>query len=236
MPRQLVGRIRCAAVELVPKALIVGAAAAVTPMPGTPVVTEEKINRIWAEVAPREGYRQLQILAEGTAAQFVGRTPDDGATIQLPLVQARSAISVSVHSAGEECQFVLKTIARHLGVAQFYNLGLKLIYHAPVADRDARAFLLRHVLRKREEDLVELQRGGEPFWAGVKFFSPSADGSFYIVVIEPWVADSTFLYIDVDAQFPAVANLDTVTEKVREAQDFISTSVAGYLDKSSGAL
>ncbi len=85
--------------ELLPKAMIVGVYAAVPPTAVAPPVTEERINRIWAEVAPRQGYRQLQIAPDGSSAQFLGRTGDDGVSIQLPVIQVRTAIGLTQEKA-----------------------------------------------------------------------------------------------------------------------------------------
>ncbi len=89
--------------ELIPKALVVGVFAPPPPSP-TPIVTQEKINQVWAELAPRHGYRQLQFGPDGSAAQFLGATGDDGATIQLPLLQVRSRIATTAMNAADEAQ------------------------------------------------------------------------------------------------------------------------------------
>src|SRR5438876_1184822 len=121
--------------ELIPKALVVGVLAALQPTPGQ-AVTPEKLNRIWAEVAPRHGYRQLQLAPDGSAAQFFGATPADGATVQLPLIQVRTSINLGVANAADEAQDILKAIGNHLGIGQFFNLGIKHVFHGSVADND----------------------------------------------------------------------------------------------------
>lgn len=214
--------------ELVPKAIVVGVFAAVQPSPTAPV-TQEKLNRVWAEVAPRHGYRQLQLAPDGSGAQFLGSTLDDGATIQLPLIQVRSSIQLSAEKAADEAQSTLKTVAKHLGLAQFFNLGVKHIYHAPIPTNDARGFALRSLLGKTDEDVSVLQRGG-PFWGGVKYGAGAPDGSQFVLTIEPWLADDRFLYIDLDAGFPGVVNLDGVKDRAREAEEYLKTAAKEYLD------
>jgi hypothetical protein len=144
-------------VEFIPKNLIVGLFAAVQPSPTAPV-TEDKLNRIWAEVAPRQGYRQLQMAPDGSGAQFLGRTVDDSATIQLPLIQVRATTQTTAGNAADEIQSTLKVIAKHLGLAQFFNLGIKHVYHAPIPTNDARGFVLQKVLQQSEDEVGVLER------------------------------------------------------------------------------
>lgn len=219
-----------APVELIPKALIVGAVAAVQPSVTSPV-TEEKLNRIWAEVAPRQGYRQLQLAPDGSGAQFLGSTADDGTTIQLPLIQTRSRIATTAANAADELQTTLRTIAKHLGLAQFFNLGVKHIYHVPISTNDARGFVLGRLLHKTEDDVSVLERGG-PFWAGLKYGAGGGDGSQFVVAIEPWLTDDRFLLIDLDAQFPGVASLENVKDRAREAEEYLTRSIKEYLDRA----
>lgn len=220
--------------ELLPKAMVVGVFAAVQPGP-SPVVTPEKINRIWAELAPRQGYRQLQLAPDGAGAQFFGSTGDDGAAIQLPLLQVRTSIATTSANAADEAQFALKAMANHLNLTQFYTLGIRQWYHAPVANNDARDFVLRRVLNKEEEDLVALERGGG-LWGAAKFGALAPDGSQYTISIEPFHADNRFIYVDVDAQIPGPASLENVRDRAAEAAEYASRSVKEYLDRAEAAL
>lgn len=219
--------------EFIPRALVVGLFAAT--QPGAAPVTEEKINRIWSEVAPRQAYRQLQMAPDGSGAQFVGKTPSDGATIQLPLIQVRSNIETTAANSADEAQVTIRSIAKHLGLAQFFNLGIKLVYHAPVLTNDARGFLLNNVLRKGSDELGMLERGG-PFWAGVKYGAAAADNSHYTLAIEPWLADDKFLFIDLDVQYPGAITIDDIADRAGEAAEYLSGPVKEYLDRSDGTL
>lgn len=221
--------------ELLPKAIVAGVYAAVPPTAVSPTVTEDRINRIWAEVAPRQGYRQLQIAPDGSSAQFIGTTGDDGVAIQLPVIQVRSAIEMTQEKAAESVQIVLKSVAKHLGLNQFFNLGIKHIYHAPVADRDARTFVQLRLLGKDEASLNRLLRGGD-FWTGLKFGLNAPDGSLYVLTLEPWLADNQAIFVDLDAQFPGLANLDSVSERAREAHEYARTAVKEYLDTAEETL
>jgi hypothetical protein len=222
--------------ELIPKALVVGVFTIVPPGNASPA-TPETLNRIWAEVAPQHDYRQLQLAADGSAAQFFGATPDDGATIQLPLLQVRSSIRLDAATAADGAQLVLKSMAQHLGVAQFFNLGIKYTFHVPVRDNDARAFVLRRLLGQTPEKLAGLQRGGS-LWAGVKYGVEDADGSLSVVVIEPLHADpeNRNLYLDLDVQHPRPVTLDEVQERGRDAVRFATSAVKEYLEDAEAGL
>ncbi len=220
--------------EFIPKALVVGVFAAVQPGP-TAAATEEKLNRIWAEVAPRQGYRQLQLAADGSGAQFLGATVDDGVTIQLPLIQVRSRITTTAAQVAGEIQTTFRTVAKHLGIAQFFNLGIKHIYHVPIATNDARGFVLQRLLRKSEDEVGMLERGG-PFWAGLKYGAGGTDGSQFVLAVEPWLADDRFLIIDLDAQFPGAVSIDAIKERAAEAEEYLGHAIKEYLDTADSSL
>ena len=45
----------------------------------------------------------------------------------------------------------MKTIARNLGLTQFFNLGIKLVYNVPHPSNDARSFILNQLLSQGGE-------------------------------------------------------------------------------------
>lgn len=220
--------------ELIPKALIIGVFAAVQPTPSQ-TVTTEKLNRIWAEVAPRHGYRQLQLGPDGSAAQFFGATSDDGATIQLPLIQVRESITYGAANAADDAQDILKAIAANLGIEQFFNLGIKHVFHVPVPDNDARGFVMRRLVGKEQGDLEGLERGGS-LWSGLKYGVTEADEVQYTLVIEPWLADNRFIFLDLDAAFPGPVTLEAVKDRARDAEQYASGPVKAYLDNAESSL
>jgi len=123
-------------VELIPKALVVGLFAAT--QPGAP--DRDRITRIWSDLSARQEYRHLNVTGEG--AQFVGASGDDALIIQPPLIQVRSTARLGVQNAADEAQTAIKTVARHLGYAQFFNLGVKHVFHVPAPGNDARSFVM----------------------------------------------------------------------------------------------
>jgi hypothetical protein len=215
--------------ELIPRALVVGGFIPPAP-PGQQQVTADRLNRIWSDVAPVHGFTQLQITPDQSGAVFSGRAPEDGVAIQPPLVQVRASITTTAEKAADSAASIFKLIFRHLGVSAFFNLGIKHIYTAPVPDNDARSFVLRRVLQHDEVDLAELLSGATNPWGGVKYVMPFPDRQ-YTLLIEPLQLDQMqSVFIDLDAQFPGAATLDSITSRAKDAQEYLSGAVNRYLD------
>jgi len=215
--------------DLIPRAMVVGLF--VPPaLPGQPAATPEQINKIWSEVAPGR-YTQLQLSPDGAAAQFLGAVPDIGMTIQAPLIQVSDVINLTPAQSGETAQQLLHAVARHLGVTQFFNIGIKLVFHAPLADNDAKGFILNRVISRGGEIVEELLPAGGDVFAGVKVVA-SHPGGAHTLTVEPLVADQMkSLFIDLDSQFPGPATVDQVKAKVDEAHAYMTTSVSRYLER-----
>lgn len=217
--------------QLIPKMLIVGVFTPPPGVPGTPPLTQDKLNRIWSEVQPLYGYRQYQTLPDNAGAQFIGAQADIGVTIQPPLLQVRELIDTTAAQAADRAESILKVISRVLGTSQFFNLGIRHVYHAAVEDNDAIGFVMRRVLKKSEEELETLQVGGS-IWAGTKYVAAGPDVQ-YALVIEPLIADNRYVILDLDANFPGAATLEGITNRARDAERYITSSVNAYLDQSA---
>lgn len=214
--------------QLIPKLLVLGVFTP-TGVAGTPdPVTPEKINRVWMELAPRLGYTQLQLSPDGAAGNFLGATADDGVTIQPPLLQFRTSIRMTVDQAADAAQSSMKVIERQLGATGFQQLGIKLVYWSAMADNDGAGFVLHRVFARSENDLAPLQGGGK-LWTGAKFVVQHPSVA-YTTLVEPLVRDPKYLYLDVDAQFVGPADLDRIPAQVKEVDDFLTHTVAGFLD------
>jgi hypothetical protein len=216
--------------ELIPQALVVGSFLPPN-MPGMGALDREKINRIWSELAPRYHLTQLQMTPDGSGANFVGAAPEDGVTIQVPLIQVRLKITTTADEAGRSAQSMLGVISRHAGATQLFNLGVRLIYTAPLADNDARAFIFGQLLSGAFERLDRLATQQDQAWAGVKYVVPHTDRN-YTVNIEPLQADQMkSLYIDVDTAFmPGPFAPDSVASHVEEVREFISGALKETLE------
>jgi hypothetical protein len=217
--------------ELIPKAYISGL---IMPPPGIPgglTISAEKINRIWAEIGPANGYTQFQTTPDYSAVNFLGPTPEMGVTIQPPLLQFRDLITMTTGQSAEKAETVYKAVARHLGVTRFFQLGVKLVYHAPAPGNDAKAFVLGRILGKSEADLGDLAMGGSA-WGGVKF-SALINEAAYVLLVEPLLADNRMLFLDLDVQFPGEVDVDKVVTRSRQAEEYLTRSVNSYLDRLS---
>lgn len=217
---------RISRVELIPKGVVVGLFAA-TP-PGAP--DRDRLNRVWSELSSRQDYRQFTVTGDG--AQLLGATPDDALVIQPPLVQVRSSARLGAQNAADEAQVAVKTVARHMGWAQFFNLGIKHVYHFAAPGNDAHAFLLQRLLRLEPESHANLERGGA-FWAGLKYGATASDNSAYTVSIEPFLADNQFVFVDLDAQYAGPVDPDRIMEKAGEVSDYAIHSLRPYLEAAS---
>jgi hypothetical protein len=219
--------------ELIPKMLVAGVFSP-TILPGTQnQITPEKINRAWVDLAGRHRYTQLQLSPDGAAANFLGATPQDGITIQPPILQFRSSVRTTVEQAGEDAQDAITAIARHLGAADIQQLGVKVVYWASLPDNDAPGFVLHRVFGRSEEDLAPLGSGGT-LLTGAKFIiqhTPAVVGGYsYTLLVEPLLQDPKMLYLDLDAQFPGPADLGNVSGKVREVDQFLKRTVKEFLE------
>jgi hypothetical protein len=219
--------------QLIPRALVLGAFLPPN-MPGMGGLDAAKINRIWSELAPRHHFTQLQMSPDGAGANFVGPSAEDGVTIQLPLIQVRSAVQSTTEEAGRDAQAILGVISKYAGAPQLFNLGIRLIYAAPLPTNDARGFVL-HQLLNNGADHVE-QLGGLPdqSWGGVKYVIPQPDRQ-YTVAIEPaQMEQMRSLYIDVDTAFPpGPFDLEGVAARVEEVKGFLSGPLNDLLDATA---
>jgi hypothetical protein len=212
-------------VELIPKALVVGLL--VPTQPGAP--DRDKVNRLWSDLSGRQEYRHLNVAGDGV--QFLGATADDALVLQPPLIQVRSTARLGIQKAADEAQIAFRTVARHLGYGQFFNLGVKHVFHAPAVGNDARGFVMNRLLRCDPSALGLLERGGT-LWTGVKYGIGAADGSAFTLVIEPFLTDNNLMFIDLDAQFPGEIALDRIEGRIIEAGEYATRTVSQYLDEA----
>jgi hypothetical protein len=216
--------------ELVPKYSVIGVITPPLGVPGGPKApTTDVLNRIWSEIGPQYGYRRLELSADGTAAQIVGATDEDAVNIQPPLLQVLGSIKMTTQHSADQAYAILRVIAQHLGLTQFFNLGVKYIYHAPAPGKDGRAFVLHHLMGKDDAAVAGLQRGGD-LWTGVKYAVPDAEGNVFTLMVEPLIADNAFLFLDLDAQFPSLISLDDLRERAQDAERYMQQTVGSYLD------
>jgi hypothetical protein len=136
---------------------------------------------------------------------------------------------MGIMNAADDAQVCLRTVGEHLGVSQFGNLGIKLVYHAPAPDNDAVAYVKTNLMGKSEDDLAMLSRGGA-FWTGIKCGIGAPDESRYTLVIEPFVTDPKYLFIELDCQYPGEFEIEKIADRVGDAERYATETVAPYLE------
>lgn len=217
--------------EFVPKLFVAGIYMG---PPTQEQINRQRLNQVWADVAGKyDDFMQLQVSPDGRAAEFSGQTPEEGVSIQPPLVQVRDAIRLTADQSAERAADIFRTVARHLSIGQYFNLGVKHIYHFAPPSNDARAFM-HDILGKTEDDLADLGQGVVP---GVKYYVPNPNSGQppWMVEIEPLLSDpeGRTVIVSVDAQFGGPIGLDAIALRCREARDFVETGVKRYIDRAS---
>jgi hypothetical protein len=217
--------------ELVPKLFIAGIF--MGPPTQEEAVNRQHLNQVWADVAGKyDDYVQLQVSPDGRAAEFAASVPEEGVSIQPPLVQVRDAIRLTAEQSAVKAADIFRIVSRHLMVGQFFNLGVKHISHFAPPSSDALTFM-QDILGKTDNDLADLGQGVVP---GVKFFVPQPNGGQpWVVQLEPLLSDPDHLTIvvEVDAQFGGAIDLDVVVQRCSEARSFIDTGVKRYIDRAA---
>jgi hypothetical protein len=222
-------------VQILPQAAIAGVlqppvmqASGVGSVPIAPTgITLDQVNRIWTAVTKDYPYLGLNV-QPGGGAVFLGPMTDQQVVLQPPLFQVRELIEMDVASTARKIASIFDVIGRHLGPLPFVNLGVKLVYHAPAPGSSAVDFIRAQMVRG-DEDMIDAV-GPDSFDVSVKFTIQRAD-VVQTVSIEPLRADTSMLFIDLDAQYPGVADLTRVAEQIQKAHTFVTGPVDTYLDR-----
>jgi hypothetical protein len=218
--------------EMIPKAFVAGLFLPPNIGPSGVRVTREQLDQIYAEVGPTWGYRSYELAQDQGSAQMLGASQEDSVVIQPPVVQVRDLIPQTPQHSADKAEQIFRTIAHRLGATECWNLGIRHVYHAPVPDNDGRGFVLHRILSKTDEDFGDI-RGSADMWAGVKYAMTYGERSDTLV-IEPFVQDMRFLFIDLDSQFPGPVDLDRIKERARDVENYLSGAVRRYLERLVG--
>ncbi len=228
--------------ELIPRALIAGlmvqsqvvSTGPVNVMlqaPGTGI-TRQMINNIWSDVVKEyPSYQSLQIDPSGNGGLFIGAGPEDVAIIQPPLVQVRDTVEGGVRPAGNKVAKVFQSAAHYLPAAAPTNLGVKLVYWAPAPGHDAKSFILSELLGSSADDVQRL--AGAMDYAGSAKLTLTSESVVYTLSIEPFNADNSYLFLDLDVQFPGIVDLNTIQDRLASVESFMASQVRDFLDRRS---
>lgn len=195
-------------------------------------VGQDKLLRIYSEV--REAgfpYQAFQLEPDESGAVMQAQPPAEVLTIKPPLIQVQNVLTEgTVETGGSKAQRIMEIVARVLGVGEIVNLGIRVVYRAPLASNDARGFMLNRVLSFGGEHLDDLRMGGD-LWGGIKYVVDHNRGQ-YTFNVEPSIADGMkSLYLEIDAQFPGSHPVSDVLDRAGDVRDYVNDRVGNYLDK-----
>lgn len=221
--------------EFIPQIMVTGGFVVTQEMQTGGTVGEDKLVAVYTAI--RESgfsYQGFQLDPQGGGAVMQSQPQGELVTIRPPLISVQSVLSGggTIETAGRKAQDIMSIITRVLSVGQIAQLGIRVIYNAPLPSNDAKEFLLNRVLSFGGEHISDLSMG-EDLWGGVKYVVTHTDGQFTFN-IEPAVADQMrSLYIEMDAQFPGNHAPSAILEKAVQVREYVNGRLGSYLDKIS---
>jgi hypothetical protein len=221
--------------EFIPRLMVSAGLAMTREVQAGGQVDEAKLLSIYTRL--RESgfsYGSFQLDPAGTGAVIQAQPAGETVTLRPPLVQVQSVLrDGTVELGARKAGTILAIAADVLGVAELQQLGVRVIYNAPLPTNDAKAFTLNQLMSVGTDHVGDLTLGGE-VWGGVKYVVGHADGQ-YTILIEPAVADAMrSLYIDIDAQFPGAHSPNSILEKASQVKGYANGRLGAYLDKIAG--
>jgi hypothetical protein len=212
--------------ELLYRNVVVGLVPQPTQIPPKPFA-QETLQRVFLDLTHEHTYQQFGFLPDG-GAQLVA-DPDDAVLIQPFLIQVRTPVAMTKELASEKVVSLLRAIAKRLELGTFVNGGIKVIVHVAISPgQDAREFVATNLMRA-EEKVAELGPGY--FAGGVKYRSIEEARREDNLLIEPFVRDPSYLFIDYDVQrFEPFTDVQDVGNWLDEAYDFIDGPVRRLLE------
>ncbi len=221
--------------EFIPQMMVTGAFVVTPEMQTGGAVSEDKLVTIYKEIRDAGfQYQQFQLDPNGQGAVMQAQPPGELVTVRPPLVQVQSVLREgTVETGGKKAQDIAAIVTRVLGVAQLQQLGIRLVYHAPLPSNDAKEFMLNRVLSFGGQHLGDLGMGGD-LWGGVKYVVSHPEGQ-YTFSVEPAIAENMkSLYIEMDAQFPGAHAPSSVLDKAGQVKEYVTGRLGNYLDKIAG--
>lgn len=221
--------------ELLPQSLAVVLAVPVAPeglkVDNGPVFDFDRLNRVFGELARSHNYRSFQASPDGKSGQITGTTLVNAIIFNPPLIQFQQQIEFTVDQAAEAAADAFRVIDKHLQLGIILQMGVRLIFHGAVPDKDARAFVLNRLLSKTDDDLGDLSRGGQT-WVGMKYVVPDAENtSTYTVTAEPLLINNELLYVDLDGEFRTGNTVEVVKQRITEMSQYSERVLRHYFEK-----
>jgi hypothetical protein len=198
------------------QALVVGLVPQPKQIPPAPFVAED-LQRAYFDVSKEHHYQQFQFLPGEAGAQFMN-APEDGIVVQPGLIQLRTPVETTPEVARERFVAILRVLAKRLALATFLQAGIKVVAHVAV-DGSAKHFIGERLMRSPDH-IAEL--GPNFFAGGVKFRSIQPEnGLEENLLLEPFVHDDKFVFVDYDVQRPFPYEVGQVGGWLDEAFAFV---------------
>ena len=215
------------------KSLVVGLVPQPRQVPPAPFEKEE-LQRVFFDVNRVRPYSQFAFLPADSGAQM-NNGLEDRILITPGLLQVVIPVSLTSERAREASADVLRAIVERLKLEQYIQCGIKVVAHAaaPGERPDARAFVAEQLMIGGDR-AAEL--GPDFFGGGVKFRRiiegrHVGEGGEANLLIEPFVADNQYIWIDYDIQrIGGFDDLDDVSEWVDDAFGFVKGPVMALLE------
>jgi hypothetical protein len=200
--------------------LVVGVVPQPRQVPPAPFRNED-LQRVFTEVGRDYPYQQFSFLPGEGGAQLAN-SPEDVVLIQPGLLQVRTPV-MTPEQARQKVVTIMEAVAKRLELREFLACGIKVVSHvpAPGGQPDAKAFVTQQLMKPGEqaEDL-----GPGFFGGGIKYrrFDEAEGLMEEVLLIEPFVGDNAYLFIDYDVQRRApFRGLDELSGWIDDAFEFV---------------
>lgn len=189
---------------------------------------KEDLQRVFFDVNRVHSYSQFAFLPGESGAQLTNSL-EDRVLVTPGLVQLVLPVPMTGERARQTAVDVFKAVCERLKLDQFIQAGIKIVAHfsAPGEHPDARAFVSERLMAGSER-VAEL--GPDFFGGGVKYRRIAGEREDNLL-IEPWVADNQFIWVDYDVQrMGPFAGLDGVSEWIDDAFEFVRGPAKAILE------
>jgi len=182
------------------------------------------LTRLYAEINERYEYGTFHFLPDGARMAQL----EDELLIQQTRIQVNEAVQVHFEMAKEKTLDLFQIITTRLGLRQFLAFGTKIIATLPAdGAMAATTFIERSMLKITEEQFGYLGPGRRGTGIRMNF---QKEGSIYDLRIEPFFADLSQIYIELDAQFPQPFNdLSGIEGKMDKVYGYLFGEVRDFL-------
>lgn len=213
--------------ELLYRQLVVGLLPQPTQIPPA-AFPQETLQRVFLDLTQEHPFQQFGFTPDGGAQLVAG--PEDAVIIQPQRIQIATPIALTKEHASTKVVSILRVVAKRLDIKTFVSGGTKVVINAPVGPgADAREFVASRLMKSNE---LADELGPSYFAGGVKFRSITPNRREENLLIEPFVRDEAFLFIDYDVQrIEQFDDVNVVAHWLDEAFGFLDGPVRRLLEE-----